>query len=274
MGKDVTMINRLSVSALLKFAFGLAAAAIVVVLATGSWNSWERLKVTTRIAHNAEASIHLFASLHNLRVDRSSSFRDLNNEKPIGLSALLRATRAAEVAAFEKSVTALKAVEFPAGSTAVADIERSINKVLALHKESEAALALPKAQRRPGIAYDFFHAADDLVNQLDQLSSQMAHMIKLQDAYVDQLMQLKELAWTMRQNAGDAAVFVSNALANRVPPNMIAQYELSIARSRLRFPPSRTSLSDCRCPRALPRICRRRRPTISGLPMRRDRWPS
>jgi len=227
------MINRLSVSALLKSVFGLAAAVIIVVLAVGAWNSWDRLKATNKIAQNAEASIHLFAALHNLRVDRSSSSRDLNNEKPIGLSPLLRTTRAAEMAAFAASVKALKTVEFPTGSTAIADFEQSISKMVALHKESEAALSQPKAQRRAGIAEEFFNVADAMVNQLDRLSGQMAHMVKLQDAYVDQLMQLKQLAWTMRQNAGDAAVFISNGIAGRVAPDVIAQYQVSIARSKV-----------------------------------------
>jgi len=227
------MINRLSVSVLLKSTFGFAAAIIAVMLATGAWNSWDRLRATNKIANNAEASTHLFAALHNLRVDRSSSFRDLNNEKPIGLSPLLRSSRVAEVAAYEASLKALKAVEFPAGSTEVADLERSIRKMIELQKESEQALSVPKAQRRAGIAEEYFNVANSTIAQLERLSTQMVHAIKLQDAFVDQVMQLKQLAWTMRENAGDAAVFVSNALTGRLAPDALAQYQASIARSKV-----------------------------------------
>ncbi|MCK9916058.1 methyl-accepting chemotaxis protein [Microbacteriaceae bacterium K1510] len=227
------MINRLSVSVLLKSTFGFAAAVIAIMLAMGAWNSWERLRITSKIVNNAEASTHLFAALHNLRVDRSSSFRDLNNEKPVGLSPLLRTTRAAEVAAYEASLKSLKSVEFPAGSTAVADLERSIRKMIDLQKESEQALSVPKAQRRAGIADEYFNVANTTVDQLDRLSTQMVHAIKLQDAFVDQVMQLKQLAWTMRENAGDAAVFVSNALVGRFAPDVMAQYQASIARSKV-----------------------------------------
>ena len=227
------MINRLSVSVLLKSTFGLAAAIIAVMLATGAWSSWDRLKITSKIVDNAEASTHLFAALHNLRVDRSSSFRDLNNEKPIGLSPLLRTTRAAEVAAYDASLKALKAVEFPAGSTAVADLERSIRKMIELQKESEQALSVPKAQRRAGIADEYFQVANTTVDQLDRLSTEMVQAIKLKDAFVDQVMQLKQLAWTMRENAGDAAVFVSNALVGRFAPDVLSQYQVSIGKSKV-----------------------------------------
>jgi methyl-accepting chemotaxis protein len=232
MGKDVTMINRLSVSTLLKSVFGFAAAVIVFVLAMDAWSSWDRLKSTNRIAQNAEVSIHLFTALHNLRIDRSSSFRDLQADKANGLSPILRAARAAEVVAFDTSLKAIKKVEFPAGSTAVADLEQGINKVLALHKESEAALSIPKAQRRAGLADEVFKTDNALIDLLDKTSAQLAHMVKLQDAYVDQLMQLKQLAWTMRNNAGDAAVFVSNTLNGRLQPDVMQQYLLSIARAK------------------------------------------
>ena len=198
--------------------FGVMAAAIILVLATGAWESWNRVKATNRITNNAEASIYLFASLHNLRVDRSSSFRDLNNEKPVGLSPFLRATRVAEAAAYESALNALKAVEFPAGNAEAAGLEQSIRKMLALHRESEAQLSLPKAQRRAGIADEYFNLANTIISQLEKLSSEMAHLVKLQDAYVDQLMQLKELAWIMRENAGNAAVFWTTACSGRIAP--------------------------------------------------------
>jgi len=227
------MINRLSVSALLKSSFGVAAAVVAVLLASGAWNSWDRLKITTKIVNNAEASTHLFAALHNLRVDRSTTYRDLNNERPIGLSPPLRSARAGEAAAYEASLKALEAVEFPRGSTAVADLERSMRKMLELHKETEQALSLPKAQRRPGLTEEFYNVANTTVDQLDRMSSQMVQSIKLQDAFIDQVMQLKQLAWTARDNAGDAAVLVTNALVGRFSPEVLTQYHTSIAKSKV-----------------------------------------
>jgi hypothetical protein len=73
------------------------------------------------------------------------------------------------------------------------------------------AMQQPKAARRTGIAEDTFKAADDLIKFIDKVSSQLTQSIKLQDAYIDQLMELKQLAWMVRNGAGDASLMSSYA---------------------------------------------------------------
>jgi hypothetical protein len=83
-------------------------------------------------------------------------------------------------------------------------LDQQINRLTALHEETAAAMQQPKAARRAGIVEDMFKADDDLIKFIDKVSSQLTQSIKLQDPFIDQLMQLKQLAWTVR-NAGDAA---------------------------------------------------------------------
>ncbi|WP_204310753.1 hypothetical protein, partial [Escherichia coli] len=52
----------------------------VVLVANGAWTSWEQLRTASRIAAVSEATAHLFTALHNLRVDRSTTNRDLIGE--------------------------------------------------------------------------------------------------------------------------------------------------------------------------------------------------
>ncbi len=224
------MFNRITVNATLKSAIGMSAAAVVVLLALGAWESWSRLKATSKIVNNAEASIHLFAAQHNLRFDRASSFRDLNNEKAGGVSPAVQALRAAEAAAFEGALKALKLVELPAGSTAVADLEQTVRKLSALQQETASALSQPKAQRRAGLADEYSKLTSATIDQVGRLSGQLAQQLKLQDAYVDQLMQFKELGWTMREKSGDAAVLVTNSINGlAVPPEVVTQYMVDSA---------------------------------------------
>jgi hypothetical protein len=77
------MLNRLSVNALLKTIIAVLSAAVVVVLSLGALESWHRMLAAGRIAAAAEATAHLFAALHNLRVDRSSTNRDLLSDQPL-----------------------------------------------------------------------------------------------------------------------------------------------------------------------------------------------
>ena len=81
--QERSMLNRLSVNALLKSIIVALSAVVVVVLSLGAWESWHRMAVASRIAAAAEASTHLFTALHNLRVDRSSTNRDLLSDRQL-----------------------------------------------------------------------------------------------------------------------------------------------------------------------------------------------
>src|SRR3954471_22596743 len=115
------MLNRITVSTILKSAIGACVAAVIVLLALGAWESWSRFKAAAKMVNNAEVSIHLFAFQHNLRFDRASIVRDLNNEAAGGVSSVVRALRNGEAVAYDGAAAALKLVDFPAGSTAIAD---------------------------------------------------------------------------------------------------------------------------------------------------------
>jgi methyl-accepting chemotaxis protein len=224
------MLNKITVSTSLKSAIGACVAAVIVMLALGAWDSWGRFKAAEKMVNNAEVSIHLFAAQHNLRFDRASIVRDLNNEAAIGVTSIVRALRNGEAVAFDGASTALKLVDFPAGSTAIADFEQTVRKMRALQQEADAALSQPKAQRRAGIADEYSKGAIATIEQLGKLSSQLAQQLKLQDAYVDQLMQFKELGWTMREKSGDAAVAVNNVVSGLpVPQDVVTKYQVDIA---------------------------------------------
>src|SRR5450631_4240580 len=77
------MLKKMSVNALLTSVIAVLGAAIVVMLSLSAWDSWERLGTANRIASVSEASSHVFASLHNMRVDRAAGFRDLMADKPV-----------------------------------------------------------------------------------------------------------------------------------------------------------------------------------------------
>jgi hypothetical protein len=55
-------------------------------------------------------------------------------------------------------------------------------------------MAQPRASRKPTLAKEMFDEADSLIRFLDRVSSQLTTAVKLEDAYTDQLLQLKQLA--------------------------------------------------------------------------------
>ncbi|HLH95529.1 MAG TPA: HAMP domain-containing protein [Xanthobacteraceae bacterium] len=226
------MLKNLSVNALLKSVIATLGAAIVVSLAMSAWSSWERLRTANRIAAVAEASGYLFTSLHNLRVDRAATFRDLLSQKPIATpNNLMIQSRRDEVPALHAALKALDAVEFAEQQQVTADLAQRIKRLEALHQETAAAFLKPKAERRSGLSEEFVGEADGLLETLDKLSTRLVRLIALQDAFVDQLMEVKQLAWTVRNAGGDASVVVSNTLAGQpLPADAMLKYTANVSK--------------------------------------------
>ena len=204
------MLHRITVNALLKSVIVTLAMTVVVMLSLGVWDSWGRLMALNRIAAVAEASGYLFKSLHNLRVDRLSSVRALNSDQQLtALPAMLKQVRDAEMPALKSGLAAVEKADFSGRQDAISGLNQAIKKLTALLQESEAAFLQPKAARRQGLAQEFFNESSSILDMLDKTSSQMTRSVKLEDSYVDQLLELKQLAWMARNAAGDSSVLIS-----------------------------------------------------------------
>ncbi|HMJ44874.1 MAG TPA: methyl-accepting chemotaxis protein [Pseudolabrys sp.] len=226
------MLNRLSVNVLLNSVVAVLAAAVVVMLSLGAWDSVKRLGVVGRIANVTEASGYLFTALHSLRFDRSSTTREMNSEQQLtSLIPAHRQGRDAEVAALKSGLAVIEATDFPGRSEAVIKLSQAISKLTALHQETAAAFAQPKAARRSALTQEFIQAVADLTDLLDKTSSQMVRSVVLADSYVDQLLELKQLAWMARNAGGDASVIVSNTLGGMpLPADALLKYTANIAK--------------------------------------------
>jgi methyl-accepting chemotaxis protein len=223
------MLNRVTINSLLKTVIGVLGAAVVIMLALSAWESWGRLGAASRAAAVADASTYLFTALHNLRFDRAVSRTELLAEKPaVTMNGVLRDARANEMPALKAAVPALEQTDLPGRNAIVATLEEHIKRLSALHEETAAAMQQPKAARRAAIAEDIVKETDDLIKFIDKVSTELTLSIKLQDPYIDQLMELKQIAWVVRNAAGDAAVAVSFAVEGK--PQTAAPIDDYIAR--------------------------------------------
>ena len=252
------MLNRLSVNGLLNSVVAVLAAGVVVMLSIGSWDSVKRIGLQSRITSVTEASGHLFTVLHNLRFDRSSTTRDLNAERSItSMVPLHKQARDVELAALKSGLAAISSADFPGQQEAVVKLGQAIKTLTALHQETEAAFSQPKAARRAGMAQEFTKEVAVITDLLDNISSQMTRSVALADSYIDQLLELKQLAWLARNAGGDASVIVSNSLAGQpLPADAMLRYTANIAKlevvwvavedlaSRLPLPPSFATAID------------------------------
>jgi methyl-accepting chemotaxis protein len=226
------MLNRVTVNALLKSVVVAMAVTIVVMLSMGALSSWKRLKGVNQIAEVTNASAYLFTGLHNLGLDRSATFRELLADRVSAeLHPQIRESRAAETPALLALVPALAAIDFPEKDTTIAELDRSIKNLTSLQEQSISDLKQPKSARRSSLSQDYFKQANALIDSLEKLSARLVRLVKLEDAFIDQLLELKQHAWTIRNAGGTSSVLISNTLSGQpLPPDALNRYTTQVAK--------------------------------------------
>ena len=166
------MLNRLTVSALLKTVILVTSFCVVVGFSLNAWDSWGRLQPASRISVIADASANMFKAMHNLRTDRSTTNRLLNSDAPMDsdIEKYLRNLRDAEMPAMSNALALLGEIEFAQQQTLVPEFDRLLKTTTALQKEFWEAMGKPKASRRPGLAKEYMETTTAMLETLDKLS--------------------------------------------------------------------------------------------------------
>ncbi len=209
------MLSRLSASVLLKSVVAVMAAFVVVMLGLTSWDSWQRLAVAGRITVVADASSFAFKAMHNLRTDRSTTIRSLNDPELIAadVEQRLKGIRDDEVPALRSAIEALEGVAFEDRDLLYPDLKRAVEALARLQAESWDAIHRPKAERREGLADEYKNQATALIDILDKVSARLGAAVKRSDPFINQMLAMRDAAWLARNAGGDASLIVSNGIA-------------------------------------------------------------
>ena len=144
------MLNRLTVSALLKTVILVTSFCVVVGFSLNAWDSWGRLQAASRIAVIADASANIFKAMHNLRTDRSTTNRLLNSDAPMDpdIEKYLRNIRDTEMPAMGNALGLLGGLEFAQHQTLVPEFDRVFNAT-PVPRDEEANVNLPPSLLGP-----------------------------------------------------------------------------------------------------------------------------
>jgi methyl-accepting chemotaxis protein len=250
------MLNRLTVSALLKAVIAITSVCVVIALSLTAYASWDRLKTASRISEIADASADLFKAMHNLRTDRSTTNRLLNATDPMDseIEKYLRGLRDTEMPAMARALERLPNVEFPQASALVPEFARLFKVLGEQQKQFWEEVAKSKDQRRAGLPKEYMETTQGLLDTLDKLSNALAATVNHQDAAIDQLLSIKQNAWLLRNTAGEASLIVSTGLnAGRIAPEARLAYTqyvgginamwkaLELSTSGMQLPPALSS---------------------------------
>jgi methyl-accepting chemotaxis protein len=209
------MLNRLTVSTLLKAVIIFTALFIFLGVSLSAWESWQRLRLTNRIAVIAEASANMFRAMDRLRSDRSTTNRLVNTDQMLepDMDRYLRGLRDAEMPAMSRALELLPTLAIERQQAELADFNRLFKTIIDEQKEFWQEIAKPKTSRRTALGKEYMDTATALLETLDKLSGILAAEVNHQDATIDQLLMIKQSAWLLRNTAGETSLLVSNGLA-------------------------------------------------------------
>ncbi len=221
------MLNRLTVSALLKTVLLATTLCMVIGFSLNAWDSWKRLQMANHISAVAEVSADLFKAMHNLRVEVSNAAPLWNSEQPAGGNAdkYLQNLHDAEMPAMASALELLPSLDFPDHQTLVPEFDRLVKQLTTEQPEFSDALGKPMASRPAAVLKEYMATMQSLLDALDKLSGTLASSVNHQDAEVDQLLMIKQSAWLLRKTAGEATVQILNWLtAGHVTPETQERY--------------------------------------------------
>jgi len=221
------MLNRLTVSALLKIVLLATSFCVVIGFSLNAWDSWGRLQVANRISVITDTSAFLFKAMHNLRTDRSTTDRLLKSDAPMDadIEKYLRGLRDAEMPSMANALQLLPSTQFAGQQTLAPEFDRLFKLLTAEQQEFWSEVAKPKAQRRAALPQEYQETTQGLLDTLDKMSGALAGAVNHQDATIDQLLAIKQIAWLLRNTAGEASLIISKGLAaGKITPEIHTNY--------------------------------------------------
>ena len=220
-------MSRLSAETLLKSVLAAMAVLTLGMLGLRAWDAALLLGSTSRTSQVVEVSGPAFTALINQRTDRSTTVRTWQADEPISAAnrTYLSKLRDAEMPALRKTVTLLEAIEFAEKDRLLPALLRSEGMLQRLQEEYWAGVTKPKSTRRAPLADEYNTAGLAMQSAMEAISLNLVASIKGNDAAIDQMLQVKQLAWAVRNSGGEGSLLISQGLsAGKLPPDARLRY--------------------------------------------------
>jgi len=225
----------LSVSLLLQAITGLMAALLVAIFALAAERAFERRETARDVLARAGVSRAMFTAMQNLRVERGTVNTALEMPQVVDHDTLddIAVLRGRSEGTLDAALEKLVAAGIPGTQPQVNDI-RSKNDALArLRRDVDIALQQPKARRPSDLGTNWVLSDGKLVDAIDALSEAISSDLNQSDPFVTEMMEVKQLAWMLRDAAGFDRLLVGAVLANAKAPTVEQQLNFAVLTGRI-----------------------------------------
>jgi len=191
----------------------LLTAVLVTICAVYAMNALEKREQARRVPILVNISSDLFTAIQNFRLERGNVNTALRVSTAVDADSQsqIAKLRVGSAKALDTALTKLRALNVDDAGPAIEAIGESRNALVQRRQEIDDALQQPKEQRAERIGANWVAAIDNLVHGIDNLSSVLETELSREDTFIADMIQLKQIAWSVRSDTGDDRLLVSEA---------------------------------------------------------------
>jgi len=191
----------------------LLTAVLVTICAVYAMNALEKREQARRVPILVNISSDLFTAIQNFRLERGNVNTALRVSTAVDADSQsqIAKLRVGSAKALDTALTKLRALNVDDAGPAIEAIGESRNALVQRRQEIDDALQQPKDQRAERIGANWVAAIDNLVHGIDNLSSVLEAELSREDTFIADMIQLKQIAWSVRSDTGDDRLLVSEA---------------------------------------------------------------
>jgi methyl-accepting chemotaxis protein len=213
-----------TIGTLLRALFSLMFFLVIGLLLQPIWGDLRQRTESEVIVRHARAAGVIFTALQNLRTERGPTRTTLEAKDPASVNfiAITDALRAKSQPALVAVLQECAVIDCAGGKPeTLAGLPGSVDKLMAIRKEVDAALPASLNERRPNVANDFNTAITDLIDRLERMSKVVGEKVRMADAETAELIEIKELAWLARDGVGlERTALIDGLNAKALSPAM------------------------------------------------------
>ncbi|WP_439395835.1 methyl-accepting chemotaxis protein [Bradyrhizobium sp. PMVTL-01] len=208
-----------SIRSVLGAIIGVLGLFLVGQLAAGLLGAVERNGAAQKVERFASTDQQLFATLLGFRLERGTFLSALVADAPANANAdnRIATNRQLSEAAYKSVLERLDGVADPRLAGALGKLGAIHDALVPLRPKAEAAIHQAKAERDPKVGDEFRKAAQDYLDAILALTSEIENALKLTDPVVDHLLAVKQSAWAARNFGGLVAIRLETAAASGKP---------------------------------------------------------
>jgi signal transduction histidine kinase len=224
-----------SIGTLLLAITALMTFALVTLFAFESVRALERREQARRVPGIVDVSSDLFVAIQDLRVERgmvNTSLATQDVASPDTREQFAR-LRVQSGAALDSALAKLNALPLEDVVSPLERIQSDRARLVELREAADAALLQLKGERPSDLSPKWITGVNALVDSIDALSQMLEAELSQADAFIADMVRVKQIVWAVRSDTGDDGLTVREAMVTGGPLSEERQEEFARLAGRI-----------------------------------------